>query len=551
MSTLIDQISVSVKDRSILSEAEFITTDPSLNDTTLPIDPLNMNNKLDTDPSPNILLDVHDTQGLGTNGTPEPLDNRKSQNTGKLIHNWWVYYLKSLKKFLGDSFDDSINNFEFNYANKGVLLKKLYKQLNVNNPSCIINMSSFRTESNLDPKRRNSGFYNLDQTNLLAKNISKGLDVRVDFKFVNIQQEIIINFDDATDVLNYYDRFTTVYPLNKDFINYEYKTLINIHNETKGWDLTDKTDGLIYDAAVLGDDNHAGMNNWDEYKQPQRWAQYICCPQFNVSDITQMIDKQSQKYSLRIGLNTLLRVPQTIITRYVDEISIKAIQVVLDIGTERPKNYTGKRVNSDDAAGMGIESANLVETIKLEENGSPSFVSLEKPICIDIDRDIYNSYRMENVLYLSGKINFDRVNGKLILPTFVEPVLQNKAAALYIIQDSTVQDPELFWLELGYLHSENSEVPNLNLSDQNLINDFILEKRSDTYLKEVGIDLDFNWKPNQNDINGDPIPEPVVDTLEITLPNYDKIEKTLDNVGSWFDVRLFLFNMEDKGVIYG
>lgn len=551
MSTLIDQISVSVKDRSILSEAEFITTDPSLNDTTLPIDPLNMNNKLDTDPSPNILLDVHDTQGLGTNGTPEPLDNRKSQNTGKLIHNWWVYYLKSLKKFLGDSFDDSINNFEFNYANKGVLLKKLYKQLNVNNPSCIINMSSFRTESNLDPKRRNSGFYNLDQTNLLAKNISKGLDVRVDFKFVNIQQEIIINFDDATDVLNYYDRFTTVYPLNKDFINYEYKTLINIHNETKGWDLTDKTDGLIYDAAVLGDDNHAGMNNWDEYKQPQRWAQYICCPQFNVSDITQMIDKQSQKYSLRIGLNTLLRVPQTIITRYVDEISIKAIQVVLDIGTERPKNYTGKRVNSDDAAGMGIESANLVETIKLEENGSPSFVSLEKPICIDIDRDIYNSYRMENVLYLSGKINFDRVNGKLILPTFVEPVLQNKAAALYIIQDSTVQDPELFWLELGYLHSENSEVPNLNLNDQNLINDFILEKRSDTYLKEVGIDLDFNWKPNQNDINGDPIPEPVVNTLEITLPNYDKIEKTLDNVGSWFDVRLFLFNMEDKGVIYG
>lgn len=548
MSTIIDQISVNVKNKNILTEAEFITVDPSLNGTTIPNEFLN---KLDVDPSPNILLDHNDLQTFATNENLQPLDNRISQNTGKLIHNWWVYYLKSLKKFFGDSFDDSINNFEFNYANKGVLLKKLYKQMNVNNPSCIINMSSFRTESNLDPKRRNSGFYNLDQTNLLAKNITRGLDVRVDFKFVNIQQEIILNFDDATDVLNYYDRFTTVYPLNKDFINYEYKTLINIHNETKGWELTDNTDGIIYDASILGNDNNAGPNSWTEYQQPQRWGQYICCPQFNVGDVTQMIDKQSQKYSLRIGLNTLLRVPQTIITRYANELSIRAIQVVLDIGTQKPLEYVSKTTSVDDKNGLTKNTINLNNSVKVHENGLPTFTSLEKPICIDIDRDIYDSYRMENVLYLSGRINFDKLNGKLILPPFLEPLLQNKAAALYIVQDSTTQDPELFWLELGYLHAENTDNPELNLNEQNLINDFTKETRSDSYLKNIGIDLEFDWKPGSVDDDGQPIPEPTINTLEIFLPNYHTIEKSLENIGSWFDVRLFLFNMNDKGLIYG
>ena len=36
----------------------------------------------------------------------------------------------------------------------------------------------------------------------------------MDFKFVNLRQTIIINFNDSSDVLNYYDRLTTVYPLN-------------------------------------------------------------------------------------------------------------------------------------------------------------------------------------------------------------------------------------------------------------------------------------------------------------------------------------------------
>lgn len=544
---IIDQISQNVKDKNILSDGEFLTVDPSLNNSSL-IEQIN--NKSDTNPSPNILVDVNDIKILGATGAPTPVDMRVAQDTGRLIHNWWVYYLKSLKKFLGDSFDDSINKFEFNYSNKGVLLKKLYKEMDVNNPSCIINMNSFRTDSNLDPQRRNSGFYNLDQTTPLATNYSKNLDVRVDFKFVNITHDIVINFDDATDVLNYYDRFTTVYPLNIEFISYEYKTLINIHDQTKDWDISDDTNGIIYDAAILGNDSYAGKNQWPEFLQPQRWAQYVCCPQFNVQSIDQLIDRQSQKYSLRISLNTLLRVPQTLITRSIlDSRALKAIQIVIDIGTQEPLTHVGK---TGDLFGNKQEIVSEFNNAVVESiNGNKTFYGLEKPICIDIDRQIYTDYKMENVLYLSGKINFDKVNGKLILPQFFQPLLQNKAAALYIIQDSTITEPELFWLELGYLHTENTDLPQLNLDEQNLINDFTFEQRSDSYLKNVGIDLDLGWKPGMLDENQQPIPEPLIDTLEINLLNYDTIKSTMDNVGPWFDVRLFLFNITDKGLIYG
>ena len=47
-----------------------------------------------------------------------PKDLRQAQETGRLIHNWWIYYLKSLKKFINYSFDDSIRNFHYNYANQ-------------------------------------------------------------------------------------------------------------------------------------------------------------------------------------------------------------------------------------------------------------------------------------------------------------------------------------------------------------------------------------------------------------------------------------------------
>ena len=66
--------------------------DPSLSNSTIPVAP-----------DPNATTNPNNIR-----------DNRTAPDTGKLIHNWWVSYMKSLKKFFNDTFDDSIVNYEFN-----------------------------------------------------------------------------------------------------------------------------------------------------------------------------------------------------------------------------------------------------------------------------------------------------------------------------------------------------------------------------------------------------------------------------------------------------
>ena len=373
--------------------------DPSLSNSTIPVAP-----------DPNATTNPNNIR-----------DNRTAPDTGKLIHNWWVSYMKSLKKFFNDTFDDSIVNYEFNYASKSMLLKRLYNNIQAQNPSCIINLESFTSDSNLDPKRRNSGFYNMHQTIPLAKNLSKYLELSVDFKFVNLRQTIIINFNDSSDVLNYYDRLTTVYPLNVEFISYDYKTFINIHAETMDWNMSkDVMEGVVIDAAELGSDNYAGMNSWEAFMAPQRWAEYICTPNFLIEGITQSVDKQNEKYQLQIAMTTRLRVPQTLLIRAANEIGIKAIQVVIDLGeSETNLDLTGA-------------------------NHSPATYSDSafKPICIDMDRNIYSSYKNDKSLFLDPNINIIQIktdilddtgnpsgfflnDGYLVLPSYFEDIIND------------------------------------------------------------------------------------------------------------------------------
>ena len=469
-------------------------------------------------------------------GTEDTIrDNRISADTGKLVHNWWISYMKSLKKFFNDTFDDSIVHYEFNYASKSMLLKRLYSNIQQENPSCIINLESFQTDNNLDPQRRNSGFYNLEQTTPLCKNFTKTEEIFIDFKFVNISQNIILNFNDSSDVMNYYDRMTTIYPLNINFISYEYRTFINIHAETAGWDKDDVTEGIIVDAAELGSDNFAGKNQWEEFLAPQRWAEYVSCPYFMVNSINQLVDKQNEKYQLQINLTTVLRVPQTLIVKAMDAIKIKAIQIVMDIADE------------------------VVTTTEngIEENKTYSDASF-KPICIDIDRNVYASHKTENVIYLDPLINIVRTKtiiytdegidtgtyineGFLILPSHLEYVIKNRGVALFIIQDSTVNKPRMNWAELGILN----EYDPLNIKDEK-----ITPYRS--YTKEV-------WTQTDIDINYSEIPaedrpkipsdQTSIEIIKVKISSFNEWAQSFDEIGPWFNIRLLTFHVIEQEII--
>lgn len=434
-----------------------------------------------------------------------PHDLRVSQETGRLIHNWWIYYLKSLKKFINHSFDDSIRNFHFNYANKAIEFGKLYNKPTLENPSCIINLDSFVPDGNMDPIRRNSGFFNTLQSLELAINKTTKEVIYCDFKFVNLQQTIMINFNSSTDILNYYDRLTTVYPINQDFESYQFRSLINIHSVTEGWDLNDDVLGIVWDSSVLGNDHHAGPNT--KNKLVQRWGEYYCTPRFTIQSINPLIDKQSEKYQLTIGLNTFIRVPQTIFGYYNKYIGIKAIEVILDIGTGASPFKEDKRLNSEN---------NEVEDTE------PIYDTDDKPIMMDIDRDVYDSYRIKNSYYLSYS-NIS-TTGKLILPSVLLGAIQDHAAAIYMNTDSTSVSAELYWLELGYLYHQNQ----VNFGKEVLQNKIDIQVLTRNQLLEIGIEIDEEIEQ--------------IEVLIIDIPNFNEVKGHFEDKNIWFNLRLFTFD---------
>lgn len=443
-------------------------------------------------------------------------DNRKSQETGTLVHNWIVAYFKSLKKFLSDSVDDSIVNFEYNFVSKSLALQKLYNNITHKNPSCIINLDNISPESNLDPIRKNSGIVNRMQTTPLAVNYSRNLEARVDFKFINISQTITLNFDNSTDIINYYDRLTSVYPINHEFISYEYRTLINIHPFTKDWNIDDDTKGIIWDVAIVGKDHYAGDNGLIT-NNPQRWGEYYCTPQFTIESINQQIDKSSEKYSLQIGLKTFIRVPQTILITGADTAKIKAIQIVMDIGSDDFKNSI---------------SQDLTQVDKENDNVEYSSSTIDKPICIDIDRDIYMSHRFHRVFQLVPSMNISTIEKCIYLPASLFSSINNKAAAIYINIDSTIGSPQLYWTELGYLSTDDLSGTNTNYTD--IQNKYEIVYMNTEEFLNIGIDL------VKNKINL--LPDQKLNVIKIPIKNFDEISSTFKQDGPWFDIRLFIFN---------
>ena len=543
--SIFDTIVSSETSNGIISTPEVV--DPSLGGTTIPTVP-------------------NDSEPIVYDDPLTPRDNRSAPDTGRLIHNWWVAYMKSLKKFFNETFDDSIINYEFNYASKSMLLKRLYNNIQHQNPSSIINLESFTTDSNLDPQRRNSGFINIEQTVPIAKNTSKSQEIRVDFKFVNLQQTIIIIFNDSSDVLNYYDRLTTIYPLNIDFISYDYLTYINIHNETKDWDVVnDVTEGLIIDAAELGSDNMAGKNSWEAYLAPQRWAQYKCTPTFTLQGINQLVDKQNEKYQLQLTMSTRIRVPQTLLVRAMDNIKIRAIQVVVELADQETdfKNEL-KLVSDENGETTGVTKNEDYQ--KPRPLGDSSF----KPICIDMDRNVYTSYKNDKSIYLDPLLNiirekteilrpmpsdpddpnseikyepsgYFREDGYLILPGHFQPLIDNHGVALFIVQDSTVNDPRLFWSELGILNKNDTDLSDPKYEEyKDFIREYSIEIWDQEKVNNVySSALELN--PNLE------IPNAIVpiEIIKIKIWNFDEWIEIYKDIGPWFYIKMLTFKTTD------
>ena len=219
-----------------------------------------------------------------------------------------------------------------------------------------------------------------------------------------------------------------------------------------------------------------------------------------------MVDKQSEKYQLSIGLNTFIRVPQTIFGYYNKYIGIKAIEVVLDIGTGTSQlNDQNKDPNVD------TKQEPIIDTD-------------DKPIMMDIDRDVYDNYRIKNSFYLSY-MNITN-NGKLILPSALLDAIKDQAASIYMNTDSTSVSSELYWLELGYLYHQD----HINFGKDILQNKIDKTIYTVEQLKELGIELELDSGIE-------------LEVLVIDIPNFHQVQKHFLDKTIWFNMRLFTFDV--------
>ncbi len=259
--------------------------------------------------------------------------------------------------------------------------------------------------------------------------------------------------------------------------------------------------------SALGNDHHAGPNTKD--KLVQRWGEYYCTPRFTIQSVNPLIDKQSEKYQLTIGLNTFIRVPQTIFGYYNQYIGIKAIEVILDIGTGASPFKEDKRPNSKTTKD-GVEDT------------EPIYDTDDKPIMMDIDRDIYDSYRIKNSYYLSYT-NIS-TTGKLVLPKALLETIQDQAAAIYMNTDSTSVSAELYWLELGYLYHQDQ----VNFGKDVLQNKIDTQVLTRDQLLEIGIEIDEGIEQ--------------IEVLIIDIPNFEQVKRHFEDKSIWFNLRLFTFD---------
>ena len=312
------------------------------------------------------------------------------------MHNYYLDFLKSFKKFMADTFPE-IEHYQFNYADKSFLNYKLYQEHVKEFPICHINLSDIRVDDNKAFMRQVGNAYNDDTIQPLCANHDLKDSVIMDFKWVILTMQVKINLNSPSDVFNYHNTVLTHFPKNMMFYSYDYSSYIDVDAWTKQWTLDHDTEGLYYRAT-------------DEITRA--FALYTNSPLFKINGITKNKAIEGDS-SIDIDFEIHLKVPNIIGNKSINNMIVEGIQIV---------------VNQTADSGM--------------------------PILIDMNNDIYSDRRKKmRRLYILEEDDFNIDNNTLILPLSILPALQNQNLGVYMVSDNTIGNPDVFWHEQGILSS--------------------------------------------------------------------------------------------------
>jgi len=310
------------------------------------------------------------------------------------IHNYYLDFLKSIKRFVHTSFPE-IKKYQFNYANKTYLSQQLYKNPVVELPTCMINLSDIRTVDN-SAFMRGVGQQTCKNTlQLLANNHTRQETIVMDNKWVILSIDIKINVNSSSDVLTFMDRLLSVYPKDYMFYAYEYMAYINIDHFTKEWSASDDVEGVYLQAK--SSDNSI-----------QRYGLYYVEPIFKVVSSQKNKTIEDEAY-VQFNLEVHLPVVNAIGNNTIDDRIIEGIQVI---------------INSDK----------------------------DMPVLLDLDNQVYmdNRNKLLNAIILDES-DFKIIDEKyyIILPKDIKEMITNKNIACNIVEDISLKSSKVNFIEFG------------------------------------------------------------------------------------------------------
>jgi len=306
------------------------------------------------------------------------------------MNSHYLDFLKSFKKFIASHFPE-IEHYQFNYGDKAFLNYKLYQEHVKEYPMCMINLTDISVDDNKAFFRYIGGAHSDELVEVLANNHNLQETILCDFKWVTMQVQLKINLASLADLLDYHNHFISAFPKDFMFYAYRYNSFININKYMTNWEPSHDMDGVHYRSA-------------DQATEGFAW--FGLEPLFKVTSTTKTKNVEDE-ISLDIGLEIRLRVPNVIGNQTIDNRIINGIQIVENLQTETT------------------------------------------PILIDMNNDVFSDrqqkFKQANIL---AESNFNIENNTCEVPISLRDQIINKACAIYIVDDSTSNAPNILWEEI-------------------------------------------------------------------------------------------------------
>ncbi len=302
----------------------------------------------------------------------------------------YLDFLKSFKKFIASHFPE-IEHWQFNYGDKAFLNYKLYQEHVKEYPMCMINLTDISVDDNKAFFRYIGGAHSDELVEVLANNHDLQETILCDFKWVTMQVQLKINLASLADLLDYHNHVISAFPKDFMFYAYRYNSFININKYMTNWEPSHDMNGVHYRST-------------DQVTEGFAW--FGLEPLFKVTSTTKTKNVEDE-ISLDIGLEIRLRVPNVIGNQTIDNRIINGIQIVENLQTETT------------------------------------------PILIDMDNDVFSDrqqkFKQANIL---AESNFNIENNTCEVPISLRDQIINKACAIYIVDDSTSNTPNILWEEI-------------------------------------------------------------------------------------------------------